>query len=63
MSGVNGSPDKHVCHNCIGDQFLADMVKVKGAQALCSYCGVKREALTVEDWPNVFAKPCMSTLA
>ena len=43
------SRQKHVCHNCIGDQFLADLVKVKCAQALCSYYGVKREALTLKN--------------
>ena len=56
MSVGKCSPEKHVCHNCIGDQFLADLVKVKGDQALCSYCGVKREALTLNNLAECIRK-------
>ncbi len=37
-----------VCYDCIGDSFLADEVKEKGNRGLCSYCGKKRKALTLE---------------
>ena len=37
-----------VCHDCIGDPFLADEVKGKGSNGLCGYCGKKRKALTLE---------------
>lgn len=36
-----------VCHDCVGDPFLADEVKEEGARGLCSYCGETREALTL----------------
>ncbi|MCY4133128.1 MAG: RES domain-containing protein [Nitrospira sp.] len=38
-----------VCHDCIGDSFLADEVKEKGHRGLCSYCGKRRKALTLEE--------------
>ena len=31
--------EKHLCYNCIGDQFLADEVKTRGEVTNCSYCG------------------------
>ena len=37
-----------VCHDCIGDSFLADEVKEKGSRGLCSYCGKRRKSLTLE---------------
>ncbi len=37
-----------VCHDCIGDSFLADEVKEKGSRGLCGYCGKRRKALTLE---------------
>ena len=37
-----------VCHDCIGDSFLADEVKEKGHRGLCGYCGKRRKALTLE---------------
>ena len=40
---------KWVCHICIGDPFLANKVKEQGTQAICSYCGGRREALPLED--------------
>ena len=39
----------HVCHDCVGDPFLADAVKDEGTCATCSYCGATREALTLND--------------
>lgn len=38
-----------VCHDCVGDPFLADEVKEEGARGLCNYCRETREALTLED--------------
>ena len=38
-----------VCHDCVGDPFLADEVREEGARGLCSYCGKTREALTLGD--------------
>lgn len=37
-----------VCHDCIGDSFLADEVKEKGHRGLCGYCGKRRKALALE---------------
>ena len=37
-----------VCHDCIGDSFLADEVKEKGHRGLCGYCGKRRKALMLE---------------
>ena len=40
---------KHVCHQCIGEEFLADVVIREGTAVLCSYCGDAREAITLEE--------------
>ena len=37
-----------VCHDCIGDSFLADEVKEKGSRGMCGYCDKRRKALTLE---------------
>ena len=37
-----------VCHDCIGDSFLADEVKEKSHRGLCGYCGKRRKALMLE---------------
>ena len=37
-----------VCHDCIGDSFLADEVKEQGSRGLCSYCGKRRKSLMLE---------------
>ena len=37
-----------VCHDCIGDSFLANEVKEKGSRGLCGYCGKRRKSLTLE---------------
>ena len=39
---------KRICHECIGEEFLADVVTKKGHRVLCSYCGGTREALTLQ---------------
>ncbi len=46
---VQDLDSKHVCHICIGDQFLAEQVKTEATLALCSYCGETREAITLDD--------------
>ena len=40
---------KYICHECIGDQYLASEVKGNFAPTKCGYCGKIREALTLED--------------
>ena len=37
-----------VCHDCIGDSFLADEVKEKGSRGMCGYCDKRRKTLTLE---------------
>ena len=39
----------YVCHDCIGDPFLAEDVRAEGTRATCSYCGEVREALVLGD--------------
>ena len=40
---------RYVCHECIGDQFLASEVKAQCAPTMCTYCGETREAVTLEN--------------
>ena len=40
---------KYVCHECIGDQFLASEVKAQHVPGMCAYCGETREAVTLEN--------------
>ena len=40
---------KHVCHTCIGDEFLAKQVEKEGTQAECTYCHATRPAFTLAD--------------
>ena len=40
---------QHVCHECIGDQFLASEVKVKYTSTQCAYCGETRQAIALEN--------------
>ena len=49
MTAIHDSEAKHLCHTCIGDQFLADDVNKEGIPVICSYCGETREAMTLED--------------
>ena len=37
-----------VCHDCIGNSFLADEVKEKGSRGLCSCCGKRHKSLTLK---------------
>ena len=39
---------KYVCHECIGDQFLACEVKARCIPNACTYCRETREAVTLE---------------
>ena len=45
---VQRNDTKHVCHVCIGDQFLAEEVKEVGTPTQCSYCDETREAVTLD---------------
>lgn len=37
-----------VCHDCIGDEFLAAEVKIHGRPDYCKYCGTRREAIQLD---------------
>ena len=39
----------YVCHDCIGNSFLAEDVRAEGIRATCNYCGEVREALPLGD--------------
>ena len=39
----------YVCHDCIGDPFLAEAVRAEGTRVACSYCDVVGEALPLDD--------------
>ena len=41
--------DKHVCHGCIGEEYLTSRVLEEGTQVLCSYCGEERKGLTLDE--------------
>ena len=40
---------KLICRDCIGDEFLANEVKLRGAVRQCNYCGERGKTLTLED--------------
>ena len=40
--------EKHVCRDCIGDDFLSEEVKVTGAPQKCSYCACTRESISLD---------------
>ena len=40
---------KHICYDCIGDEFLSEEVKTDGSPIQCSYCSVCNKAITLED--------------
>lgn len=33
------APDKHVCPNCVEDEFLKDLIRNNGSTMKCDYCG------------------------
>lgn len=39
----------YVCHFCIGDRFLAEIVRKEGSCATCSNCGRVSEVLSLDD--------------
>ena len=49
MTAIQDSKAKHICHECISDQFLADEVKKVGTPVICGYCGETCEAITLKD--------------
>ena len=38
---------KHICHECIGDEVLAEEVKEEGVLAQCSYCAKTDEVISL----------------
>ena len=40
---------KHICHECIGEAFLAAEVKSQGLSGLCDQCGIVQGAITLWD--------------
>ena len=46
---MKDEPTKYVCHECIGDQFLASEVKAQYDPAVCYYCGKTGEAIMLEN--------------
>ena len=49
MSRVQNVMTKVVCHQCIGDSFLANEVKDNGTPSQCNYCNQVCEAKTLRD--------------
>lgn len=45
----NAATDRHICHTCIGEKYLASAVKAKGVICLCAYCGRTDAALTLDE--------------
>ena len=45
------TPEKpiHLCHTCIGDEFLSKQVEKEDNQAECTYCHETRPAITLTD--------------
>ena len=41
--------EKHVCHGCIGEEYLASRVLEEGTQVLKSYCGEERKGLRLDE--------------
>ena len=40
---------RHVCHGCVGEEYLASKLLEGGMQVLCTYCGEERNGLTLDD--------------
>ena len=40
---------KHICYDCIGDEFLSEEVKTNGSPIQCSYCSSSSKTITLED--------------
>ena len=39
----------YICHDCIDDPFLAEVVRAEGTRVACSYCDAVGEALPLGD--------------
>lgn len=50
------SDERYVCHDCIGDQFLADEVRGSGTDAHCFHCGDSRVAWSLVDLASRIAE-------
>ena len=40
---------KHICHHCVGEQFLRYDIANTGARSTCSYCGGTDNAFSIEE--------------
>ena len=40
--------EKHVCHDCIGDDFLSKAVKATGTPIKCTYCAATKESISLD---------------
>lgn len=40
--------DKHICHACIGEGFLASDVKATGSPAACEYCAATNSCISID---------------
>ena len=40
---------KHICYDCIGDEFLSEEVKTNGSPIQCSYCSSSSKTISLED--------------
>ena len=49
MKVKSDSMSNKICHQCIGDDFLADEVKKLGQVERCTYCEENRETICLED--------------
>lgn len=46
---IRHNDSKHICHDCTGDQFLADEVRGQGTVRSCSYCGQTAKTIAIQD--------------
>lgn len=48
-SGIDELKAKKLCHRCIGDTYLSEVVDREGFLGTCSYCGRDASACTIEE--------------
>ena len=42
--------DARICYQCIGDPYLRNEVRTEDAKATCSYCGERRNSISLEEF-------------
>ncbi len=53
MNEADLPSEKRVCVNCVGDQFLKELIRKSGEQAICSYCeGDESNTFSIEDFAD-----------